>query len=852
MTITTASIRDISSKGIPAPSIQVPQYGYEDWYRNPSWLTLPTVSPTESKVVGLYKVDPTNNYIAVICQTIGSVQYTVDWGDGVVDTVNHNATINHTYDFSNSLLSGTDAPVTLDANNNTINRNNHGYSNGMVVSLYNIVTTTGIDTGAQYFVINATTNSFQISTTKNGSAVTFTNNGSATLLNYKQAIVTITGTTQQLSSVNFSVRNTTAQGGSSSSGWLDIIFSGTNLTSISSSLTNLYLEQAQLISNNACGSFSGLFNGATRLQSIPKWTFGSSVTVNATNMFANCQLLRKLPEYENFNTDRILNANNMFNNCRGLITVPSYVWTTCTNFTATFSSCTALQTVGNFTGTQNINTTSGMFQNCYSLKVAPFFDTQNVNNFGSMFLNCYALETVPLYDMTKNTALASTFAQCYVLKEIPLFNTSNVTNMSSAFSQCRNLTEVPLLNTSNVTVMSGTFNNCHALKTIPQFNTNKVTTTSGMFDTCYSLVEIPLLNTSNVTDMSGTFVGCASLQEIPEIDTSNVANMANLFNNIFSGASTLKRIPLLDTSKVTNMTAMFRNLQSLVYVPDLNTSNVTNFSSMFLNCFSLEKVPQFDTSKATTVGGMFDVCTSLTSIPALDFSNATTIGSFASCNNCSEMSFTGSKVSLNITNAKLYKDQLEIVFENLQPNATSQTITITGTPGSYIGATGSNTGISRGSCTTTVNQTSITNTGIQAAGVTAGMYASGTGVTTALSVTANSTTDRFSSATLTFTNACIGSRVSFTTTANGVTQFVIYYVVGVESGQIKVSTTPNGAPVDLTGNGTMTMNIENSVVSVSTNSVEMAFPSSATGSQTLVFRPLNTNIARLKNWTVTG
>jgi hypothetical protein len=56
----------------------------------------------------------------------------------------------------------------------------HGLSNGYMLSFLTIVTTTGISVSTRYYVISATTNTFQVATTVGGSAVALTTDGSGT------------------------------------------------------------------------------------------------------------------------------------------------------------------------------------------------------------------------------------------------------------------------------------------------------------------------------------------------------------------------------------------------------------------------------------------------------------------------------------------------------------------------------------------------------------------------------------------------------------------------------------------------------------------------------------------------
>lgn len=71
--------------------------------------------------------------------------------------------------------------VTFQDAGDTVTLNNHGFANGTVVSFLSITSTTGININTPYYVISATTNTFQLSSSPGGSALALTTNGSGVL-----------------------------------------------------------------------------------------------------------------------------------------------------------------------------------------------------------------------------------------------------------------------------------------------------------------------------------------------------------------------------------------------------------------------------------------------------------------------------------------------------------------------------------------------------------------------------------------------------------------------------------------------------------------------------------------------
>jgi len=471
-----------------------------EWVRNPSWPAC-EADAGDNKIVGLYAVWPGDgvgtggNFFAM---TISGA-YTIDFGDGTTTDFASGSTAYREYDYNNANLAGTDAPVTFTASTDTVNRTAHGYSNGMIVRFYNIATTTGLDQGQFYYVINAAADSFQVSLTEGGSAVVLTNDGSATLLPYKIAVVTITPqAANDLTSVNFFVKhNETGLINGYSTGWLDIAIAAPSCTTLTiganaSTVRYGYLERVRLNQLGSITSFANLF-----------------------------RLLRALRNV-----------------------VISDTITTVTSMSAMFNGCASLASVSLF-DTSSVTNMSTMFIDCRSLTSVPAFNTSSVTNMSTMFSSCTSLTSVPLFDTSSVTDMSAMFGTCNSLTSVPLFNTASVTNMSSMVSSCNSLTSVPLFNTSSVTNMSSMFSNCLSLTSVPLFNTASVTNMASMFVSCFSLTSVPLFNTSSVTTMASMFGNCNALTSVPALITTAVT-AATGFTNIFATCNNLARIEAKD------------------------------------------------------------------------------------------------------------------------------------------------------------------------------------------------------------------------------------------------------------------------------------------------------------------
>jgi surface protein len=510
------------------------------WTRNPSWAALPTVSDTDQRFAGLFAVYPeVGNFVALSA----AGNYTVDWGDGVTENVNTGVTAYHQYDYTDADLANTNAPVTLTDAGDLVQRTAHGYSNGDVVRLWNIVSTTGVSEGQQYYVINATANAFQISETLYGTPVTLTTNGTATLLRHKQAIISVTPQAgQNLTALNINLKHNQTGLQLYDAKWLDIVVGSPNFTT-----TGLVLGASTLNVNK------------TELEQVTIVNPGANNT--CAYMFYACYSLASVPL---FNTAAVTNMANMFQNCYSLVSVPLFNTAAVTNMTS-------------------------MFNGCYSLASVPLFNTAAVTNMASMFSGCTSLASVPLFNTAAVTNMASMFQNCYSLVSVPLFNTAAVTSMASMFQSCYSLASVPLFNTAAVTNMASMFQSCYSLASVPLLNTAAVTNMTSMFNGCYSLASVPLFNTAAVTNMASMFSGCTSLASVPLLNTAAVTNMTSMFNACYSLAS----VPLFNTAAVTSMASMFSGCRALTFVPAINVGAVNsaaNFATMFANCSNLARI----------------------------------------------------------------------------------------------------------------------------------------------------------------------------------------------------------------------------------------------------------------------
>lgn len=820
---------DKSSNSRIIPRVFPPVLGDQtvnSWTRPVDWLSLPSVSPTEHKIVGLYGVSNSTGQFIALQTSVSVGSYTVDWGDGVVENFSSGTQANHQYNYSTIT-----STVTSDGMKQVIVQVYPlnvaaTFTNITLQSKYN--NTTVLKGGT----LNAYSTGWLDLIVSAPSAGTITVGGSTVLhAKLQQFQLLSCGNIGSFDvSYCYELRNITYN------------FSGASAINMQNMFYQCFvLQVVPAIPWNKCTNAFQMFYGCYSLTYVPDattsmnagFTGASSVT---RYMFYQCYALKRAPWLD---TSKSYDCQNMFNSCFSLEEVPNYDFSTSTGFQSMFQTCYLLTSVPSFKTSSALTTCQSMFQDCYSLVRAPSFNTVNVNNMQSMFQNCYDLVEAPWMDTGNVTTMFGTFTNCRNLTSVPLYNLIKVTNTSSMFTGCNSLDTVPLFNTSNVTNMVSMFSSS-GVTTVPDFDTANCISTSGMFGSCRALISAPNINTIKVTDTGSMFDSCSSMKSCPTYNTSNVTTMTNMFN----GCSSLQSAPAFDTTKVTNMSGMFNGAKSLKSIPTYNTANVTNLSNFLNQADGIVSFPTINTSKVTNFS-FFVSGASLDTIPALDMGNATTLGTLTSNgNNVSVMNATGMKVSFSVTGQKMGKTELETMFTNITPNATSQTVTITNNWGADPVVSKTAT------WTTSTKDVSITVSG----NVVAGMQAYGV-IQTPIACTFTDATDMITTSGGVIAPV-VGSMVTFPTitSTTGITTNTLYYVVYSTIGtNFQVSLTPGGAPVTLTTNGTGTVKWSLQVTNVATNTVTLNnYPMINGTSQTITFRYLNTNAASFKNWTITG
>lgn len=496
----------------------------DPWVRPTDWLAMPSVSPTEQKVVllgAVFDVETASNGFRFSC---GSV-FTVDWGDGSApENFSAGSNADHLYDFNNSYLDGTlttegykQCLITItptSGNLSTLNLRAHpnSYVYGSTSWLDILISLPNTD-GAVNISDSSQTNKLlqrvQIIAYAGGSAANLFLNCS----NLRSVLYTSTGTVTNC----------------------DSMFDGCNK-----------LQEITLSFNSSTVTrMESMFKDCWSLREIPP--LNTSNVTRMTGMFASCYLIVAPPAID---TSKVAFANNMFAYCYRLIGQISYnfgalttgnsLFAYCqsleeltlnlplvTDLTGAFQYCKDLKSVS-LTTSSSLTTVSGMFSYCTSLREVNAFNVSSVQSFSSMFIGCTTLEEAPAFTTSSATSFASMFTGCFSLATCPAYSSTNVTTFNNMFSNCKQLLQAPNFATSNAVDFSSAFSSCQLLTQVPAYNLTKATNVNSFLSGCINLKTLGAIqfNTTTAPTFSSAF-NCVSLKRSQVTGVINTHSYAN-------------------------------------------------------------------------------------------------------------------------------------------------------------------------------------------------------------------------------------------------------------------------------------------------------------------------------------
>ena len=491
----------------------------DQWVRPTEWLDLNVPDGVPEKIIGLVAVFPNEraaqNYVVFNLDTDDSSSYTVDWGDGNVETLASNVTHYHVYDYD-------DLPVSTEF---------RGYRQ----AVFEVTLGDGVVFG---------TSSGQINFDVEGPYVT------------NASYVYRTGPNI-----------------------LDLFVSSSNATThqINYNRPMRMVEQIEIrnTSSNRLINPERLYSGCRSLRSIPFVPYiRNGGSESYTRAFYDCHALTFLPD-DFASTDRywFKNPSTMqetFRYCYALRYMPeglfgSGMLTSCSSFYIAFGDCRNLRHIP-YIGIRNTADTriDYMFFNCLDLRAIPQgVDISRMSSagidrtFGNL-RECYDFSVLTeqgglnAIARTSNFDMTQAFYNFDSLKVFPYLGQFTRANNATAIFQGSTQIErfdsqYTHLDFTNCTDLQDAFNGMSSLKELPPIHVNNLTNSRSLyrtFSSCESLISVKLVG-MNAGPSDGEYYQCfynaTSLQYIEGIDFS-YANDSGDYSSIFNFVRNLNYI----------------------------------------------------------------------------------------------------------------------------------------------------------------------------------------------------------------------------------------------------------------------------------------------------------------------
>jgi surface protein len=473
----------IEAKGVSTAGVPFTQYGtkigeieggggvsYNTWTRNPGWLTVPTIG-SEEKIYFLIAVDDNDSNITSFTLTnLVNVNYTVDWGDGTVESRTQGSYWNHTYDYAS------------------------------------INPATEVDGYRQVLV-----------------SITPETEGVTTSLKMDFAFggVSVADQSSNILEMHINLPNTSTFYLSGTSqrhdrceyvkvyGWNTQSYAGAFLRYRGLRKVDLPATPT----SNTPNSTATMFSACRSLIEPP--LFDTSAVTNMEGMFQDCTALQTIPEY---NTANVTNMNFMFQRCLSLREIPLLNTASVTSMQSMFEATAMLETIPAL-NTSNVTNMSTMFATG-GLKELPLIDTSSVTNWYQTF-RATNIESLPELDFTGTTTNTTTYGMfwsCYSLKTLPAsFANITTNNAYNMFNGCESLVKVPGFSCPTLITARAMFSGCYSLVEVGNIDFSNITSSTNalqIFLNCQSLRRFRGVLPKANTDMGASSLGPAALDEI--------------------------------------------------------------------------------------------------------------------------------------------------------------------------------------------------------------------------------------------------------------------------------------------------------------------------------------------------
>ena len=360
-----AKIAAISSGSVATPAA---------YTRPTDWLALPVLTVTDQKFVGLHQVWGDSDFVAL--SAAGA--YTVNWGDGVIESFASNAVARHLYDFANVNLGAATSEGWKQA---IITVTPQAGQNLNVLNLHIKHNQVGLPAYCSGFVDIVISGSYLT-----GLLISSTSTSSATQTIKFNALQKVTIVTSPCINTSYMLYNCTSL--------QSVNLSLPVCTTATQMLQNCTSLQSVTLSLPACTTALSMLYGCTSLQSI---TLSLPACTNASYMLYNCTSLQAIT----LSLPACMDATQMLVNCTSLQSVTLSL-PVCTTTSAMLSGCTSLQSVT--LSLPVCTTTSYMLQNCSSLQSVTLSLPVCTNTF-VMLSGCTSLQSAVITGLKISTTI---------------------------------------------------------------------------------------------------------------------------------------------------------------------------------------------------------------------------------------------------------------------------------------------------------------------------------------------------------------------------------------------------------------------------------------------------------------
>lgn len=529
----------------------------DSYVRNPQWLNLPALIPSEEVVYGLYAVfDVEHNYVALRVQG----DYTVDWGDGTVVSYASGTIAEH--DFSWAAVG---------------NVTDFGYRQS-IVKIYpqSGSNLTSIDFNRRHSSVsssNRTTGWLDVLVqAANCTSFTFYTSN----IEHRMLEQFIWEGSHSISNMSQTFRDCTAL----EKVQIDVSSVITLFQTFYGCWSLIEVNNGSFIANSAT-SVRRVFELCRDLKWLDEFSVSSATTTDYN--FSQCGSLLGL---RTLNLSSSTNASYFFNGCITMIYAPFFDASSISTLQSFYQNCSSLQEIPLLIIT-SATSLAAFVAGCTSLRKFPLIDTSGVQIFTQLADGCTSLVEFPDLDFSSATVVRVLLRNCYSLLALPDLNFPLATDIDQLLDQCRSLARVESVNAPNALDPQNMFDGCQSLVYVgPITLSASANDFQYMFSTTFKLKDAPSVNTTNATVLQLMFY----YSGIVNYQTVDCGSTTSLYRMFYLNSGLIDLDFLTNTSGVTNFRGLVRDCQTVQTISGIDWSSATNMTFTFLNAYNLRRI----------------------------------------------------------------------------------------------------------------------------------------------------------------------------------------------------------------------------------------------------------------------